>query len=418
MILEFTVGNYRSFYEPKTFSLHAQGIKEVQDSYLARYSRKKYSLTSAIYGANSSGKTNLIRAVATMNACIVDSVLLNDGDKLYYDPFLLHEKSEQEPTLFEIVFVHNDIQYRYGFEYTQNKIEKEWLFTGGGKKEVALFVRNEEGIGINNAIFNEGEVKIENVNENRLFLSLCAQLGGPISKSVMSWFQLDCNVVSGINNENYRAFTKTTFLEGTEVSHNALQLFKKLQLGFNDLKARKKEGEMQIPERLSPQERERRILKSIIIESTHNVYGKSGIVCDARAFPFEERESDGTRKLFDMSGPIFDTLMRGSVLFVDELDAKMHPLISQQIIMLFNNPKHNPNKAQLIFTTHDTNLLSSHLLRRDQIWFTEKDSQEQTDLYSMMDIQFSDGTKPRNDSNYEKNYIAGRYGAIPYIIND
>ena len=115
-----------------------------------------------------------------------------------------------------------------------------------------------------------------------------------------------------------------------------------------------------------------------------------------------------------MSGPIFDTLQRGSVLFVDELDAKMHPLISQQLIMSETNPRN----AQLIFTTHDTNLLSSHLLRRDQIWFTEKDSQEQTDLYSMMDIQFADGTKPRNDSNYEKNYIAGRYGAIPYIIND
>ncbi|MBR0122639.1 MAG: ATP-binding protein, partial [Bacteroidales bacterium] len=238
------------------------------------------------------------------------------------------------------------------------------------------------------------------------------------SKSVMSWFQSDCNVVSGINNENYRAFTKTSFLERTEESHRALQLFKKLQLGFNDLTARKRDEDSHIPERLSPQARERKILKSIIIESTHNVYGESGLVCDERVFPFEERESDGTRKLFDMSGPIFDTLQRGAVLFVDELDAKMHPLISQQIIMLFNNPKYNPNKAQLIFTTHDTNLLSSHLLRRDQIWFTEKDSQEQTDLYSMMDIQFADGTKPRNDSNYEKNYIAGRYGAIPYIIND
>lgn len=418
MILEFTVGNYRSFYEPKTFSLHAQGIKEAQDSYLASYSRKKYSLTSAIYGANSSGKTNLVRAIATMNACVVDSILLNDGDKLYYDPFLLHKKSEQEPTLFEVVFVHNDKQYRYGFEYTPNKIEKEWLFTGSGKKEIPLFVRNKEGIGFDDANFNEGDKKIENINDNRLFLSLCAQLGGPVSKSVMSWFQFDCNVVSGINNENYRAFTKTIFLERTEESLRALQLFKKLQLGFNDLKARKKEEESHIPERLSPQERKRRTSKSIIIESIHNVYGESGIVCDERVFPFEERESDGTRKMFDMSGPIFDTLQRGSVLFVDELDAKMHPLISQQIIMLFNNPKHNPNKAQLIFTTHDTNLLSSHLLRRDQIWFTEKDSQEQTDLYSMMDIQFADGTKPRNDSNYEKNYIAGRYGAIPYIIND
>ena len=105
-------------------------------------------------------------------------------------------------------------------------------------------------------------------------------------------------------------------------------------------------------------------------------------------------------------------------LVIDELDAKMHPLISQYIIELFNNPETNPKNAQLIFTTHDTHLLSQKILRRDQIWFTEKDSKERTDLYSLIDIVLPDGTKPRNDANYEKNYIAGRYGAIPYILND
>lgn len=129
----------------------------------------------------------------------------------------------------------------------------------------------------------------------------------------------------------------------------------------------------------------------------------------------EEKESAGTRKLIDLAGPIFDTLKRGATLVVDELDAKMHPLISMHIIKLFNSNEYNPHGAQLVFSTHDTHLLSSRLLRRDQIWFTEKDEKEQTDLYSMMDIVLPDGTKPRNDSNYEKNYINGRYGAIPYI---
>lgn len=122
--------------------------------------------------------------------------------------------------------------------------------------------------------------------------------------------------------------------------------------------------------------------------------------------------------MFDLSAPIFDTLYTGATLVIDELDAKMHPLISQYIIELFNNHETNPKNAQLIFTTHDTHLLSQKILRRDQIWFTEKDSQEQTDLYSLMDIVLPDGTKPRNDANYERNYIAGRYGAIPYILND
>ena len=119
-----------------------------------------------------------------------------------------------------------------------------------------------------------------------------------------------------------------------------------------------------------------------------------------------------------MAGHIFEVLDSGWVLVIDELDAKMHPLISQQIIKLFNDPKTNPNNAQLIFTTHDTHLLSSKMLRRDQIWFTEKNDVEQTDLYCLTDIVLPDGSKPRNDANYEKNYIAGRYGAIPYIVND
>ena len=158
--------------------------------------------------------------------------------------------------------------------------------------------------------------------------------------------------------------------------------------------------------------------KRIETESVHHLYDKNGTVCGSVHFPFDENESSGTRKLFDMSGPIFDTLEKGTVLVVDELDAKMHPLISQQIIRLFNNPVTNPNNAQLIFTTHDTHLLSTKMLRRDQIWFTEKNRSEQTDLYCLTDIVLPDGTKPRNDANYEKNYIAGRYGAVPYIVND
>lgn len=120
--------------------------------------------------------------------------------------------------------------------------------------------------------------------------------------------------------------------------------------------------------------------------------------------------------MFDLSEPIFETLYSRAVFVVDELDAKMHPLISRYIIELFNNPGTNPKNAQLIFTTHDTHLLSQKILRRDQIWFTEKDSKEQTDLYSLIDIVLPDGIKPRNDANYERNYIANRYGAIPYIL--
>ena len=191
-------------------------------------------------------------------------------------------------------------------------------------------------------------------------------------------------------------------------SAEAMRFFKTLQLGFNGISTH--EEKTIISNDMSAYH--------IEIESVHNLYDKKGNACGQINFPFDEKESSGTRKLFDMSGPIFDTLEKGSTLVIDELDAKMHPLISQQIIRLFNSTRSNPHNAQLIFTTHDTHLLSTKMLRRDQIWFTEKNDAEQTDLYCLTDIVLPDGTKPRNDANYEKNYIAGRYGAIPYIVNE
>jgi len=127
------------------------------------------------------------------------------------------------------------------------------------------------------------------------------------------------------------------------------------------------------------------------------------------------QESEGTKKIIDLAGPVFDTLIAGKILMVDELDAKLHPLLTREIVSLFNNSGTNPNHAQLLFATHDTNLLSADLFRRDQIWFTEKDEFEQTDLYNLVEFKLPDGTKVRNDSNLEKNYIRGRYGAIPFI---
>ena len=284
-----------------------------------------------------------------------------------------------------------------------------------------MFVRNEEGIYVEESNFPEGVGCEEKTNDNRLFLSLCQQLGGETSRQVMSWFQSGFNVISGLNNHQYRSYSKLFFHKKEKSSEEALKFFQKLKLGFSNILTHEEEPIIPqgIPMELKAlMQREMQGKKSIELDSIHHVYSDKGKVVGSINFSFEERESSGTNKLFDLSGPIFETLYNGSILVVDELDAKMHPLISQYIIELFNNSETNPNNAQLIFTTHDTHLLSQRILRRDQIWFTEKDSKEQTDLYSLMDIILPDGSKPRNDANYEKNYIAGRYGAIPYILND
>ena len=422
MLLEFTVENYRSFYTRRTLSLQAQKLSEAAKDNVAHELSYNILKTFAVYGANSSGKSNLIDAMQTMGFCVLTSVKLNPQETLYYDPFLLL-KGNAAPTMFEISFIKGDHCYRYGFSYTKTVIVDEWLFrkTTPRSKEHALFIRNEEGIAFDDSTFPEGVGLETKVHDNRLFLSLCAQLGGEISSQVISWFEWDFGVASGLNNQDYRLFSKRQFHERRNSSRKALDFFKTLQLGFNELQTYE---ELETIPKDTPKENMPPLSlvvtgkKRIEIESVHNLYNQKGVVCGSVNFPFDDKESAGTRKLFDLSGPIFDTLERGNVLVIDELDAKMHPLISQQIIRLFNNPTTNPHNAQLIFTTHDTHLLSTKMLRRDQIWFTEKNEAEQTDLYCLTDIVLPDGTKPRNDANYEKNYIAGRYGAIPYIVNE
>lgn len=423
MLLEFTVENYRSIYEKKTLTLEADmALKECCESNRFEYNKYILLRTISIYGANSSGKSNIISAMQKMSTCVLSSIRLNDNDELDFDPFLLIENNSK-PTMFEVIFLKGNYCYRYGFRYNLNRIIDEWLFrkTTPRSKEQIMFVRNKDGIYVDDSNFSEGVGYEEKTNDNRLFMSLCQQLGGQISRDVINWFQSEFNVISGLNNNDYNSFSKLLFHKKEESSKEALEFFKKLKLGFNKIITHVEEPVIphNVPTELRALfQKQLQGKKSIELDSVHNLYSNKGEIIGTINFSFEERESSGTNKLFDLSGPIFDTLYNGSVLVIDELDAKMHPLISQYIIELFNKSETNPHNAQLIFTTHDTHLLSQKILRRDQVWFTEKDTKEQTDLYSLIDIVLPDGTKPRNDANYEKNYIAGRYGAIPYILND
>ncbi len=416
MLLDFSVRNYRSFYETKSFSMEAQSYsKEASTENVANELSYKVLKSVAFYGANSSGKSNLINALEMMYFVVTTSVKLNPTDTLPYTPFLLL-KDNNTPTLFEVTFLKDGFCYRYGFSYNETDIVEEWLFrkTTPRSKEQALFIRDNDGIAYEDKRFPEGIGLETKVNNNRLFLSLCAQLSGEISRKVISWFEQDIRVIYGLSNQDYRYLTTQFFRQKSHFAKKSLKLFKKLQLGFENILTRNDES--------YPVENDTaRVLESLEhtkIVSVHRLYDENGEACGHVNFPFDYSESSGTRKLFDMSGEILLALELGDTLVIDELDAKMHPLISQQIIRLFNDPKTNPNNAQLIFTTHDTHLLSSKLLRRDQIWFTEKNDVEQTDLYCLTDFVLSDGSKPRNDANIEKNYIAGRYGAIPYIFND
>lgn len=422
MLLEFSCANFRSIHKVCTLSMVAQKITDEPKNNIAYVNDKLNILkTAAIYGANSSGKSNVLNAFASMVWHIIYSVKLNDGDELRYEPFKL-SSAGKEATYYEAKFILNGQTYRYGFEHDDKTIISEWLYSSsiGGKKEQILFLRNEDGIGVNEKSFPEGVDKEESTVENRLFLSLCAQLNGKCSKQIIDKFKT-FNVISGINSNRYAGYSKAMLHKQLDGYGDAIDFFKTLQLGFESIQTKEREVEIpeDFPERIKEELTNKlKGKKDIELRSIHNVYDEDGRIVGTTLFDFDRAESEGTKKIIQLSGPIFDTLNRGLVLCVDEIDVKMHPLISQFIINLFNDPEKNTKNAQLIFTTHDTHLLSSKMLRRDQIWFTEKDATEQTDLYNMMDIELPDGSKPRPDANYKRNYIAGRYGAIPYIINE
>ncbi|MCT4616357.1 MAG: ATP-binding protein [Marinifilaceae bacterium] len=414
MIIEFTVGNFLSFKKKRTLKFKASGISELPNN-VFKVGSYKLIKSGVIYGANSSGKSNLIKAIDRMRDVVLNSVRLNDNEELDFSPFLL-SNTEEEPTYFEVDFLIGMKKYRYGFEYNLNEIISEWLFIKEGRKEeIPYFIRTEEGIGVSE-VFEEGIDKEKATNNNRLFISLVAQLGGEISKSILEWFK-SYNVISGIDHKDYTGFTLKMLHQKIDGCQQSQELYQRLQLGFKGVDIAEKEFDASsVPTSLPDSLRKKLEGKTVVtINTIHNKYDDLGNIIGSHPFEKENQESEGTKKVIDLSGPIFDTLLSGRMLIIDELDAKLHPLITTQLIKLFNNTETNPNNAQLFFATHDTNLLSSKLFRRDQIWFAEKDEVEQTDIYSMSNITLPDGSKVRNDSNLERNYIRGRYGAIPFL---
>lgn len=419
MLLSFTVGNFRSFKESKTFSMKAASIQEHKD-FVRESNNAKLLPVAAVYGANSSGKSNLLSALKTMKTVLLSSVKTNPTEKLKTDTFKLDEEYTQKPTLFDVVFSTNGTTYRYGFEYTETSITGEWLYTVNNDREKNLFIRNSEGIGVTKD-FPEGKDKEEATAENRLFLSLVAQLNGKTSLAVMKWFE-DLRIISGVYDSSFKDYSFKYLFADNPQSQLAQTFVNSMDLGFTSLrKDESKEKEYDLSNTNNKNILDRVFEKYMLnwpalkIQTGHKVLLKDGSFTEA-FFPNDEMESEGTKKIINMSGPIVDSIINGGIIVVDEFDAKLHPLLTKKIIDIFNSPTTNPYDAQLIFATHDTNLLSNKIFRRDQIWFAEKNREdESTDIYPLSEIKEQNGDKIRNDRVYEKDYINGKYGAIPYL---
>jgi uncharacterized protein len=419
MLIEFSVANYLSFKTKTTISLLAAPIKEHVETNL--FSTERYDLLkgAVIYGANASGKSNFIRAMSTMNRLVLQSFEQSSADDLDITSFLLNTETEKKPSFFEAVFLIEGIRYRYGFEVNNKSVQSEWLFEAVKQTEKSLFIREKNGIEVMKG-FSEGKDLEERTRDNALFLAVVDQFNGKTAKKIMKWFN-NFITISGLRHEGYKGVT-FGMLEDKKTRETLLNFYKKLDLGFDELTLSKKPFD---PKEL-PKDIPESLMKQLVtdlegafridIKTIHKKYNSKGKVVGNIEFDMRSQESSGTNKLFNISGPVFDVLNNGGVLVIDELDASLHPLLTLAITKLFNSKEFNRNNAQLIFATHDTNLLNYGNYRRDQIYFVEKNKYGASEMYSLVEYK-EDGKTIRKDRSFEKDYIEGRYGAIPLIGN-
>lgn len=420
MLVEFKVNNFRSIKDTATFSMLASSKDEGNCSEVRDYSLLRSAI---IYGANASGKSNLLKAMAFMGKLVLNRYkIMQSIDKLPHDPYRLSDETENESTTFEIVFFANDeVKYRYGFEVDNEVVYSEWLYADEKGKEAKLFFRDEkesdyvnpnkfkEGYGF----FNKKEEKIK-IAKNQLFIWKCDQSDGEISQTILQWFN-QFNMIDGMDHNGYINFTMKK-MENIEFKKQIIELVKTADIGIDDIQIEEEDvsletiSKLPIPEDIKNELLNEKGWKSISLNMIHPKFNKDGQYIGNVVFELDEDESKGTRKFFAMSAPILDTLNDGGVLIIDELDASLHPMLTQHLIELFHNKKINKYNAQLIFATHDTNLLKPELFRRDQVWLTEKDQYGATTIYSL--AQFKN---VRKQEDFEKQYIQGKYGAIPYL---
>ncbi len=463
MLIEFSVTNYRSFREKQTLSMSASGyFKELeeQNCFDTGIVGLKLLKSVVIYGPNASGKSNLISAISFMRHMVISSAKqTQESEELNVTPFLLDQASKDKGSEFEIIFVEGGIRYQYGFALTRKRIHHEWLIAYPEGRPQRWFEREydpksdqenyEFGPKFLGRRLRQDWKSV--TRSNALFLSVAVQFKSEQLKSVFDWFQNRLGIISShdlLNPKNVYTATvcKTDegkkriidFLNAADLSIADVQVKVPISEMFsriNSLSAQYKEMVMaaekiienarnlpdgnvkrkRIAEALRILEESKKNQKQLkeLYENTEKLSEEPEIEFLHKAtdvgqlVAFSDRdESVGTRNLFSFAGIWLDALDNDKILFVDEIDSSLHPLVVHQLVRLLHQLGH---KAQLVFTTHDTTILSQDFIRRDQIWFVEKDSSNASRLYSLSDF------KVRKQEALEQGYLRGRYGAIPFI---
>jgi hypothetical protein len=425
MLIEFRIGNFRSFAETQTFSLVASADTRHPDNCIP-FRKLHLVKSAAIFGANASGKSNLIKAIWFMRE-FVSSATRYIGEEIPVIPFRLDPDLRGKASFFEATFVMWDVRYQYGFTVTSNRVQDEWLIAYPKGRPQHLLERRfdletqQTTWAFRGELQKEAALLKEHTRDNALALSRGADFNIVPLTTVFGWFLRMAATSPAL------LFTQTAarFNSDATFREKVLRLMRHADLGISDLEVSEKlSGAVNVPSvpvvtsyvptGVPPNKWTTNqalqfggrlfISPDFTIQSIHR--SSTG---EAVQFNFLEAESNGTLRFFALAGPCVDALEYGKLLVIDELDCSMHPALTAKLVELFQTADANPHGAQLVFSTHDSTLMDLELFRRDQIWIVEKDSAGASGLSSLYDFE----EKPRNNEAVQQRYLAGRYGGVP-----
>lgn len=413
MLIEFRVRNFRSLRDDQIFSFVAaasdKSLVETNTIQTGIKAAPRLVRSAVIYGANASGKSNVIKALQYMRGVVVESASLQPGQTFNVQPFRMDAVSSNQATAFEATFILDDVRYQYGFELTSQRVTSEHLLVYKAFKPQQWFERSyNPETGQDHYEFGSGLTGQKSVWEkatrpNSLFLSTAVQLNSEQLRPIFDWFINNLvffNEITPLNQQVTVDMLRQT--EGKQAIRNFLTAadtsIADINVVTNRVMGRAMRFDLATGNTESSNE-EQEINELQFHHETESGKAVFGI----------GDESTGTQRLLFLTGPVLDILNKGLTIIIDELDSSLHPLLVRRLVNLFHSPGISTKGAQLLFSTHDTSLLDPDLFRRDQIWFVEKDRDQATTLYPITDFS------PRKGENLERGYLMGRYGALPFF---
>lgn len=397
MLIQFSAKNYLSLKEKVVLSMLASNDTEHSDHLIPSQKKESYLKTAVIYGANASGKSNVLNAFWFMVNYVLTSHEKQLNKLIDRSPFKFDKTTLEKPSDFEVIFTVDDIRYAYGFSVTDKEVVEEYLYYYPNGRQAIIFERRNTNEYRFTVDVEEQMTLRDRTSANKLYLSVASNWNYKKVVPVFEWFA-SCKILT--KNSAADAYgVDAEQLCDDEYRSAIAEMLRVADFGIQSLQVRDVENAGRLIKNGE---------KYTNIDAIHLIQDDEGKVQSFALNMMEE--SDGTKSYFKVVGIVKYVLDTGGLLVADEMDAHLHPLLTKHLVMLFNSQAGNPNGAQLIFTSHNTNLLDLDIFRRDQIWFTEKDeTYAATDLFSLYDFSV------RKDAKVEKGYLIGRYGAIPLI---